>query len=117
MDVDQIAATLKDHVSTVQAAIEKVESTNAARNVYQSTGLGRVFDFFQGRATFFGIVFTVAGLVLAFTGKLTHEFLELVTVIQTLVFCHSWKEDIDNQRMARIEFEKKSTQKEQEEKH
>ena len=69
----------------------------------QSGVVGAIFNFFQGRATTFAIVFTVAGIILAFRGKLDTSFVALVAAIQALVFAHSWKEDVHDQRMARLE--------------
>jgi hypothetical protein len=64
-----------------------------------------IFNFFNGRATFFALVFTTTGIILAFRGKLTADFVALVTAIQGLVFSHSLKEDIHEERMARLERE------------
>lgn len=62
---------------------------------YKGLGIiGTFFAFFQGRATAFAIVFTAAGIILAFKGKLTGDFVALVTAIQGLVFAHSIKEDV-----------------------
>jgi hypothetical protein len=55
--------------------------------------VNRVFNFFQGRSTFFACVFVASGIVLAFLGKLTGEFVALVGAIQTLIVAHSVKED------------------------
>jgi len=41
-----------------------------------------LFQFFQGRATTFAIVFAICGLILAFRGKLTADYALLVTAIQ-----------------------------------
>lgn len=51
------------------------------------------FNFFQGRATAFAILFTICGLILAFRGKLDANYALFVTAIQGLVFAHSCKED------------------------
>lgn len=53
-----------------------------------------VFNFFCGRATTFALVFTVAGIGLAFKGHLDANYVALVAAIQALVFAHSWKEDV-----------------------
>ena len=55
--------------------------------------VGACFGFLQGRATTFAIAFTVCGIVLAFYGKLTADYVGLVTAIQALVVGHSLKED------------------------
>ena len=65
--------------------------------------VGSIFNFFQGRATFFAIVFTIAGIVLAFKGKLDANFVALIAAIQGLIVVHSWKEDVHDQRMAHME--------------
>lgn len=52
-----------------------------------------IFNFFQGRATTFAIVFTVAGIILAFRGKLDGNYALFVTAVQGFVFAHSCKED------------------------
>lgn len=53
-----------------------------------------VFNFLCGRATTFAIVFTVAGIALAYKGHLDANYVALVTAVQGLVFAHSWKEDV-----------------------
>jgi hypothetical protein len=63
------------------------------------------FNLFCGRATFFALVFTGAGIALAFRGKLTADFVGMITAIQALILAHSWKEDIHDQQMARLERE------------
>jgi hypothetical protein len=52
-----------------------------------------LFNFLLGRATTFAIVFTTAGIALAFMGKLDANYVALVAAIQTLIFAHSVKED------------------------
>lgn len=59
------------------------------------------FSFFQGRATTFAISFSVVGIVLAFEGKLTAEYVGLVSAIQALVVGHSLKEDYFTRRNCR----------------
>lgn len=67
---------------------------NTAVSAYKGLGLtASFFSFFQGRATTFAIVFTICGLILAFQGKLTGEYVALVGAIQTLIIGHSLKED------------------------
>ena len=71
---------------------------------FQNLGvMASIFNFLQGRATAFAIVFTVVGIKLAFMGKLDANYALFVTAIQGLVVAHSWKEDIHDQRMARLE--------------
>jgi hypothetical protein len=66
---------------------------NNAKASLQFGPIAAVFSFFQGRATFFALIFTVAGIVLAFKGKLDANYALFVTAIQGLVFAHSIKED------------------------
>jgi len=70
--------------------------------VKQSGVVASVFNFFQGRATAFAIVFSIVGIVLAFTGQLTSDYSLFVASIQTLVFAHSCKEDWHEQRMTAL---------------
>jgi len=65
-----------------------------------------IFNFFQGRATAFAILFSVVGIKLAFMGKLDANYALFVTAIQGLIFAHSCKEDWHKQRMAELEKEK-----------
>jgi len=66
---------------------------------YQGLGItASFFNFFQGRATAFGILFTVVGIVLAFKHELTADYVALVTAIQALVVGHSLKEDYFSRR-------------------
>src|ERR1039458_5487582 len=70
----------------------------------QSSGVvAAVFNFFQGRATAFAILFTVCGIVFAFRGKLDYNYSALVVAIPGLVFAHSCKEDSHQQKMAQIQ--------------
>lgn len=55
--------------------------------------IGAAFGMFQGRFTTFAIAFTVCGIVLAFFGKLTADYVALVGAIQALLAAHSFKED------------------------
>jgi len=75
-------------VAAVKNDVARVKQT------YQGLGLvASFFTMFQGRATTFAIVFTVCGLILAFQGKLTPEYVALVGAIQALIIGHSLKED------------------------
>lgn len=66
----------------------------AIKKTYQGLGItASFFSFFQGRATTFAILFTVVGIILAFKGKLTGDYVALVGAVQTLVVGHSLKED------------------------
>lgn len=67
----------------------------ALRDDWKNGGpISAVFGFFNGRCTFFAILFSTVGITLAFKGKLTMEFTVLVTVIQALLVAHSVKEDM-----------------------
>lgn len=66
---------------------------------YQGLGItASFFQFFQGRATCFGILFTVVGIILAFKHELTGDYVALVGAIQALVVGHSLKEDYFQRR-------------------
>lgn len=67
----------------------------ALRDDWKNGGpVSAVFGFFNGRCTFFAILFSTVGITLAFKSKLTMEFTCLVTVIQALLVAHSVKEDM-----------------------
>jgi hypothetical protein len=51
------------------------------------------FNFFQGRATTFAILFTIVGIVGWLKGRDLTSYALFVTAIQGLIFCHSVKED------------------------
>lgn len=70
-----------------------------AKDFYSSGLMGKLFTFCKGRNTFFALVFTAAGIVLAFEGKLTMQYVALVGAIQTLIVAHSVKEDWHTQQM------------------
>ena len=82
---------------------------NYQEEVQNSGIVAAIFNFFQGRATLFAIVFTVCGIILAFRGKLDYNYSALVVAIQGLVFAHSCKEDWHQQRMAQIQQNVNST--------
>lgn len=79
---------------------------NTVQEVQQSGVVASIFNFFQGRATAFALVFSGVGIALAFRGKLDSNYALFVTAIQTLVVAHSFKEDINEQRIARMELDK-----------
>jgi len=53
----------------------------------------RLTDMFNGTCRFFACVFTFFGIILAFMGKLTAEYVALVTAVQTLIVAHSVGQD------------------------
>lgn len=55
--------------------------------------IGAAFGFLQGRCTAAAIVFTTAGIILAFKGKLTADYVALVGAIQALIVAHSMGQD------------------------
>src|SRR5271157_3465916 len=71
-------------------------------DVENSGVIASFFNFFQGRATTFAIVFAIVGIVLAFRGKLDANYALFVTAIQGLIFAHSCKEDWHEQRMTEL---------------
>jgi hypothetical protein len=52
-----------------------------------------VTDMFNGTCRFFAVVFTTVGIILAFMGKLTAEYVALVGSIQALLVGHSIGQD------------------------
>lgn len=88
----------------ISSIFKKVES-----NLQQSGVVASIFNFFQGRATAFAILFAGVGIRLAFMGKLDANYALFVTAIQGLVFAHSLKEDIMDQRDAEREFRKRGS--------
>jgi hypothetical protein len=71
---------------------------NAAQKISTNGVVAPIFNLFQGRCTFFAIVFSIVGIVLAFRGKLDANYAMFITAIQGLLVLHSWKEDIAEQR-------------------
>lgn len=57
------------------------------------TSLTPVYNFIGGRHTTFAIFFAVTGFVLALKGKLTTDYVGLITALQAFVLVHSVKED------------------------
>lgn len=75
-------------IDVVKRDVSRIKAT------YEGLGItASFFTFFQGRATTFAIAFTIVGIILAFRGKLTADYVALVTAIQALVVGHSVKED------------------------
>lgn len=72
---------------------------DAISSIQQSGVAASFFNFFQGRTTAFAIVFTIVGIRLAFTHRLTADYSLFVGAIQSLVTLHSWKEDVNAQKM------------------
>lgn len=52
-----------------------------------------VFNFFGGRHTFFALFFAITAFALAWAGKLTHMYIEVMVTLQAYVLAHSIKED------------------------
>ena len=73
-------------------------------SIQQSKVVDSLFNWFQGRSTAFAIVFTIVGIRLAFTGRLTADYSLFVTAIQGLVFAHSCKEDWHEQKMTELKL-------------
>lgn len=80
----------------------------------------RLTDMFNGTCRFFAVVFTTVGIILAFMGKLTADYVALVGAVQALLVTHSVAQDYhernadvpdgnaeDTTVTARIEAEKK----------
>jgi hypothetical protein len=64
--------------------------------ISQFKTLTPVFNFFSGRHTFFALFFAITGFILAWTGKLTGQYVCLISALQAYVLIHSTKEDIAN---------------------
>ena len=56
----------------------------------------RVYNWMGGRCTTFALIFTAAGIVLAFKDELTALYITFVGAIQSLLVVHSIKEDFYN---------------------
>lgn len=78
----------------IPSILKKVEV-----DLQQSGAVASFFNFFQGRATAFAILFSAVGIRLAFMGKLDANYALFVTAIQGLIFAHSCKEDWHEQKM------------------
>jgi hypothetical protein len=52
-----------------------------------------IFDWFSGRTTFFAFWFFVVGIVLAFMGKLTTQYIALAGGLQTILTLRAISED------------------------
>ena len=81
----------------IPSILKKVEG-----DLQQSGAVAAFFNFFQGRATAFAILFSAVGIRLAFMGKLDSNYALFVTAIQGLIFAHSCKEDWHEQKMEEL---------------
>lgn len=88
----------------IKNILKKVEG-----EVQESGVVASLFNFFQGRATAFAILFSAVGICLAFMGKLDANFALFVAAIQALVFAHSWKEDVRDQKEAEMDLKRKTS--------
>jgi hypothetical protein len=64
----------------------------------QFTSLAPIFNFIGGRHTVFAIFFAGTGFYLELHGKLTTDYVGLITALQALVLAHSAKEDYFNSK-------------------
>lgn len=64
------------------------------------------FNVFQGRCTFAAICFSTTGVYGWLHGKDLTSYALFVTAVQGLLVLHSWKSDIHDQRMARVEMDR-----------
>lgn len=74
---------------------------NAMRGSVAST----IFNLFMGRCTFFAILFSSIGIYGWLKGRDLTSYAIFVTAIQGLLVAHSLKQDIHDQRMARLELD------------
>ena len=61
--------------------------------VAKNVALLPLYDFFGGLSEFYALVFTVAGIVLAFRGKLDGNFAAMIVAIQGLLVVHDALDD------------------------
>ncbi len=59
----------------------------------QAGVIAPLFNMFQGRCTFFAIVFSIVGIIGWIKGKDLTSYALFVTAIQGLLVLHSWKEE------------------------
>lgn len=59
----------------------------------QFTSLTPIYNFIGGRHTTFAIFFAITAFILALKGKLTADYVGVITALQALVLAHSAKED------------------------
>lgn len=64
----------------------------------QFTSLTPIYNFVGGRHTMFAIFFAVTAFVLALKGKLTADYVGIITALQAFVLAHSAKEDYFNKQ-------------------
>ena len=104
MATGDVTVKLSADTSQFHKDIDVVERRlKALKSNIQNTGLvNGLFNFFNGRCTFFAILFTGVGITLSFQGKLTAEYVALVGAIQALLVAHSVKEDMNDLRQAQI---------------
>lgn len=63
------------------------------KTIQQNSLVAPIFNLFMGRFTFFAVVFSSVGIILAFKGRLDGNFALFVGSIQGLLGLHSFKED------------------------
>ena len=57
-----------------------------------------IFNWFSGRTTFFAFWFFVIGVILAFLGKLTGQYIAMAGGLQTILTLRAISEDIKEGR-------------------
>jgi len=55
--------------------------------------MNKVYNFFGGRHTFFGLFFAITAFILALRAELTAQYVATITALQAYVLLHSTKED------------------------
>lgn len=83
--------------------------TRALTTVNNGGIVSSFFNFFMGRCTFAAIVFSIIGVYGWLHGKDLTSYAIFVGAIQSLLVLHSWKSDLNDQRSARLEWEKLKT--------
>lgn len=64
-----------------------------AVKVVKNAALLPVYDFFGGLSEFYAIIFSTAGITLAFMGKLDGNFAAMIVAIQGLLVAHDALDD------------------------
>ena len=89
---------------------EKMAALRKARDeVIAGGATASFFNFFQGRATAFAIVFAIVGIVGFLRGKDLTSFALFVTAVQGFVFAHSCKEDWNDYKHRQLDIQQSTT--------
>jgi len=78
----------------------------AVQKFTSGTVASAFFGIFQGRCTLAAICFSAVGVYGWLHGKDLTSLTPFVIAVQGLLVVHSWKSDIHEQRMARVEMDR-----------